>query len=283
MDKTLIIAEAGVNHNGSMDIAKKLIDVAKDSGADIVKFQTFKAENLVTKTATKAEYQKVGTDDDEYQFKMLKRLELDVDNHYELINYCKQIGIQFLSTAFDIDSMKLLEQFSLPLNKIPSGEITNLPYLRYVGSLGNQIILSSGMSTLNEIDAALNVLINAGSKKENIIILHCNTAYPTPMTDVNLKAMLAIQKKLGVKVGYSDHTKGIEVAIAAVSMGAIVIEKHFTLKRSLPGPDHAASLEPNELKRMVKAIRNIELALGIEEKKSAQVKVKISILLESLL
>jgi len=271
---TIIIAEAGVNHNGSIELAKKLIDVAAEAGADFVKFQTFKAETLVTQTADKAEYQKEITDTDESQFEMIKKLELDRKTHEELIDYCKQIDIQFLSTAFDNDSIDLLDELNIPLFKIPSGEITNLPYLRHIGKMGKPIIMSTGMSTLDEVRNALNILIESGAEKEQITILHCNTEYPTPMKDVNLKAMLTIKDELGVNIGYSDHTLGIEVAISAVAMGATVIEKHFTLDRNMPGPDHAASIEPEELKAMVTAIRNIEKAMGDGEKKPSSSETK---------
>ena len=259
---TIIIAEAGVNHNGSMESAKKLVDVAADAGADYVKFQTFKADTLVTQSAEKAEYQKILTDKSESQFEMIKKLELDKSAHDELIKHCEEKGIRFLSTAFDHDSIELLADLNIPLYKIPSGEITNLPYLRHIGRMGKPIILSTGMSTLEEVQKALNVLLESGAEKEKITILHCNTEYPTPMEDVNLKAMLTIREELGVNIGYSDHTLGIEVPIAAVAMGATVIEKHFTLDRTLTGPDHAASLEPHELKSMVTAIRNIKKAMG---------------------
>ena len=262
-----IIAEAGVNHNGSIMIAKELIDVAVESGANAVKFQTFKAENLVAKNTQKADYQKQTTDALESQFDMIKKLELDVGTHKELITYCQEKNIMFLSTPFDHESIDLLSDLGLQIFKIPSGEITNLPYLRHVGSLGKQVILSTGMSNLEEVGDALNILINAGTSKDNITVLHANTMYPTPMEDVNLNAMLAIQKELGVDVGYSDHTLGIEVDVAAVAMGASCIEKHFTLDKTMDGPDHKASLEPEELKAMVSAIRNIEKALGSSEKK----------------
>jgi N,N'-diacetyllegionaminate synthase len=262
LQKTLIIAEAGVNHNGSIDTAKKMIDVAATAGADLVKFQTFKAEALVTQSADKAEYQKNLTDASESQFEMIKKLELDRVAHEELIQHCKQKNIQFLSTAFDHDSIDFLAEMNIPFYKIPSGEITNLPYLRHVASMGKPIFMSTGMSTLEEVRVAMDVLLEAGVKKDDINILHCNTEYPTPVEDVNLRAMLTIEKKLGVKVGYSDHTLGIEVPVAAVALGASVIEKHFTLDRTLPGPDHAASLEPDELKAMVVAIRNIKKAMG---------------------
>ena len=264
---TTIIAEAGVNHNGSVDIAKKLIEAASEAGSDLIKFQTFKTESIITKKAEKADYQKDFTEKSESQFEMLKKLELDRTAHEELIQYCKKKNIQFLSTAFDHDSIDLLAELNIPLYKIPSGEITNLPYLRHVGKMGKSVIMSSGMATLQEVQSALAVLIETGTEKDRVTILHCNTEYPTPMKDVNLKAMLTIRDELGVNVGYSDHTLGIEVPVAAVAMGACVIEKHFTLDRNMPGPDHAASLEPDELKSMVSAIRNIEQALGYGEKK----------------
>ena len=270
----IIIAEAGVNHNGSIELAKKLIDVAAEAGADFVKFQTFKAGTLVTQTADKAEYQKKITDTDETQFEMIKKLELDRNAHETLIEYCKQKDIQFLSTAFDHGSIELLAKLDIPFYKIPSGEITNLPYLRHIGRMSKPIIMSTGMSSLEEVRDALNVLIESGAEKEQITILHCNTEYPTPMEDVNLKAMITIRDELGVNVGYSDHTLGIEIPIAAAAMGATVIEKHFTLDRTLPGPDHAASLEPHELKKMVSAIQNIEKAMGDGIKKSSPSEIK---------
>ena len=261
--KTFIIAEAGVNHNGSVDIAKKMVEKAAQAGADAVKFQTFKAESLVCPDSPKADYQLRTTDSCETQFEMIKRLELDRTMHEDLIKHCKKNAITFLSSPFDPEGIDLLQELGLSIFKIPSGEITNLPYLRKIGSLGKQIILSTGMSTLDEIGAALNILTKAGAEKKNIAILHCNTEYPTPMSDVNLKAMTTIKTVFpGIPVGYSDHTQGIEVAIAATALGAKVIEKHFTLDRTMEGPDHKASLEPQELKRMIKAIRNIELALG---------------------
>lgn len=257
-----IIAEAGVNHNGSIELAKKLIDVAVEAGVDAVKFQTFKTENLVSKNAQKAEYQKETTDSSESQFDMIKKLELDLETHYNLISYCNEKKIMFLSTPFDLDSIDMLNNLELEIFKIPSGEITNLPYLRKIGSLKKEVILSTGMAEMNEIEDALDILIDAGTLKKNITVLHANTMYPTPMQDVNLKAMLTIGNTLDVAFGYSDHTLGIEVDIAAVAMGATVMEKHFTLDNSMEGPDHKASLEPDELIAMVKAIRNIELALG---------------------
>jgi len=262
MHKTLIIAEAGVNHNGSIERAKQLIDIAVDAEADIVKFQTFKAETLVTRTAPKAEYQKRLTKYNQTQFEMIKKLELDRTAHVELINHCKEKDIRFLSTAFDHDSIELLAELKIPFYKIPSGEITNLPYLRHIGRMGKSVILSTGMATLEEVRVALDILLEAGLGKAQITIMHCNTEYPTPMEDVNLKAMITMGDEMGVAVGYSDHTMGIEVSIAAAALGATVIEKHFTLNRSMEGPDHKASLEPDELKLMVRSIRNIENALG---------------------
>ena len=270
MNKVFIIAEAGVNHNGSIELAKKLIDVASESGADAVKFQTFKAEKLVSKNAQKADYQKQTTNKTESQFDMIKKLELDMDTHKELIAYCKTKNIMFLSTPFDHDSIELLNNLGLEIFKIPSGEITNLPYLRYIGKLNKKVILSTGMADIGEIEDALDILISAGTKKENIIVLHANTMYPTPMEDVNLKAMVTIGNTFDIGFGYSDHTLGIEVDIAAVAMGACCIEKHFTLDKTMEGPDHKASLEPDELKAMVKAIRNIELALGSSVKKPSK-------------
>jgi N,N'-diacetyllegionaminate synthase len=261
-----IIAEAGVNHNGSIKLAHQLIDVAVEAGVNAIKFQTFKAKNLVLKDLQKAEYQKQATGASESQFDMIKKLELNVDAHKQLIEYCHKKDIMFLSTPFDHDSIDLLSELGLKIFKIPSGEITNLPYLRYIGSLNKEVILSTGMSNLQEVGNALTILINAGTLKKKITVLHANTMYPTPMEDVNLNAMQTIQKEFDVDVGYSDHTLGIEVSIAAVAMGASIIEKHFTLDRAMKGPDHKASLEPEELKAMVKAIRNIEKALGGSEK-----------------
>jgi len=270
MKRVFIIAEAGVNHNGSIELAKRLIDVASDSGADAVKFQTFKAEKLVSKNAQKADYQKETTDKTESQFDMIKKLELDLDTHKELIAYCDEKNIMFLSTPFDHDSIELLSDLGLEIFKIPSGEITNLPYLRHIGQLKKKVILSTGMANIGEIEDALDVLVIAGTQKENITILHANTMYPTPMEDVNLKAMVTIGNTFDIAFGYSDHTLGIEVDIAAVAMGASCIEKHFTLDKTMEGPDHKASLEPDELKAMIKAIRNIELALGGSIKKPSK-------------
>ena len=263
MKRVIIIAEAGVNHNGDITLAKKLIDVAVEASVDYVKFQTFKAETIVSPTAKKASYQAKNIGDgDDSQFKMLKNLELSHENHLELMDYCNQKGIKFFSTAFDVDGVHYLDTLGLDIFKIPSGEMTNFPYLRAIAQKNKPIILSTGMGALGEIEAALAVLLHFGAKREDITILHCNTEYPTPMEDVNLKAMLTIGQAFGVKIGYSDHTLGIEVPTAAVALGATIIEKHFTLDRNLPGPDHIASLEPEELKAMVQAIRNIEKAIG---------------------
>jgi N,N'-diacetyllegionaminate synthase len=261
-NSVLIIAEAGVNHNGSIEIAEQLIETAAVAGADLVKFQTFSADRLVIGSASKADYQLETTSTSESQHEMIRKLELSREMHEELIAHCKKCGVGFFSTGFDPQSVDLLAELGLDRFKIPSGEITNLPYLRHIGQYGKPVILSTGMARLGEIEAALEVLEASGTPRERVTVLHCNTEYPTPMADVNLKAMLAIRDALGVQVGYSDHTLGIEVPIAAVAMGATVIEKHFTLDRSLPGPDHRASLEPDELKAMVQAIRNIELALS---------------------
>ena len=262
-----IIAEAGVNHDGLIDNAYRLIDAAVEAGADAIKFQTFKAESLVSKNADKANYQKQNTNESESQFEMIKKLELNVDAHKKLINYCNDKNILFMSSPFDHDSIDLLDELGLKIFKIPSGEITNLPYLRHIGLLAKQVILSTGMSTLKEVGDALSILIDNGTKKEDITVLHANTMYPTPMEDVNLNAILTIQKEFDVDVGYSDHTLGIEVDIAAAAMGVSVIEKHLTLDNNMDGPDHKASLEPKDFIAMVSAIRNIEKALGNYEKK----------------
>lgn len=261
-NRVLIIAEAGVNHNGDLRLAKKLIDVAAEAGVDLVKFQTFNADRQVTRAAKKADYQTQTTDSKESQHEMLRRLELTEAMHKELIAHCAARNIGFFSTGFDIESVDLLLSLGQNYFKIPSGEITNLPYLRHIGRLGKSVILSTGMATLGEIEAAIDVLEQAGTPRANMTVLHCTTEYPTPMAEVNLHAMQSIHTAFGVAAGYSDHTSGIEVAIAAVALGASVIEKHFTLDRDLPGPDHKASLEPEELKAMVSAIRNIEVALG---------------------
>ncbi len=276
MKPVIIIAEAGVNHNGSIEVAKKLIEAAANSGVDYVKFQTFKASNLVSATAVKADYQKLNmeNDKDNSQLKMLQQLELSYSDHLTLIDHCKKYDIKFFSTAFDLESIDMLNEFGLELWKIPSGEITNLPYLEKIGSLGKDIILSTGMCSMEEIEEAINVLIKKGTVKERITVLHCNTEYPTPMIDVNLRAMLAIKQQLNVAIGYSDHTLGIEIPIAAVALGATVIEKHFTLDKNLEGPDHKASLEPDELIKMVSAIRNIEQAMGSGIKKPSPSEIK---------
>ena len=260
---TLIIAEAGVNHNGSIELAKKLVEKATDAGVDYIKFQTFKASKLVTKAAKQAEYQQknIGKEDDR-QYQMLKKLELSSEEHDILIDYCKELGIKFFSTAFDFDSIDYLHSLSLGLWKIPSGEVTNYPFLKRIAAFNEPTILSTGMCDMEDVKAAVEALYKNGLSKENLILLHCNTEYPTPFEDVNLKAMDALRKEFGVEVGYSDHTKGIEVPIAAVALGATVIEKHFTLDHNMEGPDHKASLEPDELKAMVSAIRNIEKAVG---------------------
>ncbi len=264
MKHVLIIAEAGVNHNGSIKTAKKMIDKAVEADVDIIKFQTFKSEKLVSKSAQQAEYQKknIGSSTDNSQLNMLKKLELSHSDHKELIEYCNQKGIKFFSTAFDLESVDYLHSLNIGLWKIPSGEITNYPYLKKIVQFGEPVILSTGMCEMKDIEAALKVLTDNGLSKDKISILHCNTEYPTPFKDVNLLAMNELKKRFGVRVGYSDHTKGIEVPIAAVALGAEIIEKHFTLDRNMEGPDHKASLEPDELKAMVSAIRNIELALG---------------------
>ena len=265
MKRVYIIAEAGVNHNGNINLGKRLIDAAKEAGADVVKFQTFQADNLASKYARKAGYQLYTTNEKETQKEMLKKLELTYDMHVELIRYCKEVGIDFLSTPFDLDSINLLESIGMKQYKIPSGEIINLPYLRKVGSLKKPVILSSGMSTMEEVKEAVKILKESGAA--DVSVLHCNTQYPTPMRDVNLNVMNSIRKEIGVRVGYSDHTEGIEVPIAAVALGAEIIEKHFTLDKTMEGPDHKASLEPDELKAMVIAIRNIEMAIGDTEKR----------------
>jgi N,N'-diacetyllegionaminate synthase len=260
--RVFIIAEAGVNHNGCLDMALQLVDVAADAGANAVKFQTFSADALVTKAARQADYQVENTGKTESQYEMLKRLELSENDHLAIIERCKQRQIQFLSTPFDSDSIVLLHKLGMTTYKVPSGELTNLPYLRQVASVAQQVILSTGMARLAEVEDALIALLQAGLSREQIIVLHATTEYPCPMNEVNLRAMQTLAQAFGVAVGYSDHTKGIEVPVAAVALGATVIEKHFTLDNRLPGPDHKASLEPLELKAMVSAIRNVEQALG---------------------
>lgn len=269
-NRTLIIAEAGVNHNGDLARAKQLIDAAAKAGADLVKFQTFSADRLVTRTAVKADYQTQTTDKAESQHEMLRRLEISEEMHNELIAHCTARNIEFFSTAFDLESIDLLVSLGQSHFKIPSGEITNLPYLQHIGRLGKSVIVSTGMATLGDIEAAIDALEQAGTPRTSITVLHCTTEYPTPMPEVNLRAMHSIQRAFGVDVGYSDHSQGIEVAIAAVAMGACVIEKHFTLDCNLPGPDHKASLEPDGLAAMVSAIRNIEVALGDGIKRRTQ-------------
>lgn len=272
MNKVFIIAEAGVNHNGDINIAKKLVDAAVEADADAIKFQTFKAEELVCESAKKAEYQIQHTEKSESQLEMLKKLELDVNMHKILIDYCNDKQIMFLSTPFDMKSIDLLEELNINLYKIPSGEITNYPYLKKIAGLRKKIIMSTGMSYLSEVKAAIDVLRENGA--EDITVLHCNTEYPTPIEDVNLNAMLTMKKELNVNIGYSDHTIGIEVPIAAVAMGATVIEKHFTLDKEMEGPDHKASLNPEELKLMVKSIRRVEKALGKYEKVPSNSEIK---------
>ena len=281
--RVFIIAEAGVNHNGSIHIAKKLIDVAAKSGADAVKFQTFITNNLVTKYALKAGYQKKYDKKKKYQYDMLKKLELSFSTHRKLYSYCKKKKIIFLSSPFDNQSINFLNKLGLKILKIPSGEITNFSYLKQIGSLKKKIILSTGMANIREIKDALDVLVESGTKKKNITVLHANTEYPTPYEDVNLRSMISIGKKFNIKYGYSDHTLGYEVCIAAVSMGAKCLEKHFTLNRNMKGPDHKASLEPNELKEMIRAVRNIEKALGKKTKKpSKSEKYNLKIVRKSL-
>jgi N,N'-diacetyllegionaminate synthase len=274
MSKVFIIAEAGVNHNGSLELAKKLVDVAVEAKADAVKFQTFKAVLGVSKFAPKAQYQKETTDVKESQLDMVRKLELTEEMHEELIKYCAEKNIMFLSTPFDLYAVDLLDSYGLDTFKIPSSELTNLPYLRKISKMNKKIILSTGMANLGEIEDAIGILVEGGTNKDNIILLHVNSEYPTPMEDVNLKAMLTIGNAFGMKYGYSDHTLGIEVPIAAVALGACVIEKHFTLDCSMHGPDHRASLNPQGLKDMVSGIRNIELALGDGIKRASESEAK---------
>ena len=275
MNKVFIIAEAGVNHNGSLETAKRLIDVASEAGADAVKFQTFKAEKLVCKNTRKAEYQMNTTDASETQYDMLKKLELTDIMHKELMAYCEKRNILFLSTPFDMDSIDYLNGIGITMMKIPSGEITNYPYLKKIAQTHKPVILSTGMSTLEEVREAIEVLNKNGS--EDLTVLHCNTEYPTPFNDVNLEVLHTLRDELGVKVGYSDHSMGIEIPIAAVAMGATVIEKHFTLDKGMKGPDHKASLEPEELRAMIRAIRNVEKALGsgLKEPSKSEIKNKV--------
>ncbi|MDC0253296.1 N-acetylneuraminate synthase [Bacteriovoracales bacterium] len=274
MKDVFIIAEAGVNHNGSLHLAKKLVDKAVEAKADAVKFQSFKAESLVTKTAEKAEYQKETTDSTESQFEMIKKLELTFSEQEELFNYTKEKGIMFLSSPFDLESADFLNKLGLEIFKIPSGEITNLPYLKRIASFKKEIILSTGMSTLEEIEDALQVLLQSGVDKARITMLHCSTEYPTPFENVHLNAMKTIKDNFKLNVGYSDHTEGIEVPIAAVALGARVIEKHFTLDKNMQGPDHKASLSPVELKNMVNALRKTQKVLGGPLKKPSKTELK---------
>lgn len=274
MHEVFVIAEAGVNHNGSMEIAKKMVDAAVGARADSVKFQTFRTEKTISQFAPKAKYQKRTTPKSESQFEMVKKLELNMKAHQKLINYCRERGIIFLSSPFDLESIDLLINLGVEIFKIPSGEITNLPYLRKIGGLKKRVILSTGMADLREIEDALGIIVGAGTLQQNITVLHCNTEYPTPIEDVNLLAMLTIKRNLKVNVGYSDHTLGIEIPIAAAALGATVIEKHFTLDRNMDGPDHKASLEPNELKAMISSIRSIEKALGDGIKKPSPSELK---------
>lgn len=272
MNKVFIIAEAGVNHNGSIELAKRLIDAGAEAGVDAVKFQSFKADKLVTKYASKADYQKNTTEQQESQYEMLKKLELDYEKHMELMEYCNSKNVMFLSSPFDIESIDLLNSLGMEIFKIPSGEIENTPYLKKIASLNKKVILSTGMCNLSDIEFALDILKNHGASE--ISVLHCNTEYPTPMRDVNLKAMITIKDAFNIEVGYSDHTNGIEIPIAAVAMGATIIEKHFTLDKNMPGPDHKASLDPKELKSMVNAIRNVEQAIGNGIKKPSHSETK---------
>ena len=276
-NKVIIIAEAGVNHNGSYELAKQLVDKAKEAGADYVKFQTAVPELVISAFAPKADYQIATTGGRESQLDMCRKIHLSLNDYKPLKEYCDRKEIKFLSTPFDLVSIELLDPLDMDFFKIPSGEITNKPYLRAIASKKRSVIMSTGMSNIDEIKEAVNILVQNGLERSNIILLHCNTEYPTPMEDVNLKAMLHIRDELGVSVGYSDHTNGLEIPIAAVALGATIIEKHFTLDRTLPGPDHKASLEPDELKEMVRAIRNVEIALsgsGIKEPSPSEIKNK---------
>ncbi|MBI9100072.1 MAG: N-acetylneuraminate synthase, partial [Spirochaetaceae bacterium] len=272
--KTLIIAEAGVNHNGSLQLAKKLVDTGADAGVDVVKFQTFNPGALTSALAQTAEYQKVNTGKDESQLEMLRNLTLSEQDHYELAEYCKSKNVQFCSSPFDLGSIAFLKKLGVPFWKIPSGEITNLPYLREIARFNEPVILSTGMSNLSDIESALNILLESGVNREKISLLHCNTEYPTPASDVNLNAMKTLRSAFCMNVGYSDHTRGIEFPIAAVALGATIIEKHITLNKAMEGPDHRASLEPHELFEMVKAIRNIEIGMGSSVKRPSESEMK---------
>ncbi len=281
--RVFIIAEAGVNHNGELEIATRMIDSASKAGVDAVKFQTFKSENLVSKFAKKADYQKSTTSENESQLELIKKLELSVNDHKLLIDYCSEKSLLFISSPFDLRSIDLLNDFGLEIFKIPSGEINNLPYLRKIGHLNKKIIISTGMANLTEIGVSLKILTESGTAKKNITVLHCNTEYPSPIKDVNLLAMLTIKKTFDISIGYSDHTLGIEVAIASAALGACVIEKHFTLDKNMNGPDHKASLEPDELQQMVQAVRNIEKALGNGKKIPSPSEIKnISVVRKSI-
>ena len=265
--KVLIIAEAGVNHNGNLNIAKKMVTVAKNCGADYIKFQSFTAKKLATKSVNQAPYQKANTKKQQSQYNMLKKLELSERSHLKILQHCKKRKIGFLSTGFDIENIKfLVKKCKMNTIKIPSGEITNIPYLKFIGKLKKQILLSTGMSNLNEIKMAIRTLTTAGTNKKNITVLHCTSAYPAPIKELNLKAMIYIKKKLKINIGYSDHSTQLETSVAATTLGAKVIEKHFTLNKKYSGPDHKASLEPKELKLMIAMIRNVERSLGKEKK-----------------
>lgn len=272
--KCLVIAEAGINHNGDASVAVELVKAAADAGADIVKFQSFITSRSIARHAPKADYQIQNTGGSESQYEMVRQLELSANDHREIVEASRVAGIEFLSTAFDEESLAMLLELGIPLIKIPSGEITNVPFLRHIGSLGKSVILSTGMANLGEVECALEALESSGTTRKQVTILHCNSEYPSPMTDVNLRAMLSMREAFGVAIGYSDHTRGIEIPIAAVTLGAEVIEKHLTLDRSMPGPDHKASLEPSEFTAMVKAIRNIELALGDGIKRPSPSEIK---------
>ena len=262
MSHVVIIAEAGVNHNGNMALAKRLVDVAADAGADYVKFQSFNADLLLLKSAEKAGYQKKITGDEETQHEMLKKLELSVTDHHELISYCAAKGIKFLSSPFDLESIEMLVELNLDYLKVPSGEITNYPYLQKIGASGKEILLSTGMSKLGEIEEALDLLIASGASRDQISVLHCNTEYPTPPIDANIRAITTITEAFNVKAGYSDHTLGMEASVAAVALGATIIEKHITLDKQMDGPDHLASMEPKEFKQFVRCVRNVQIMLG---------------------
>jgi len=260
--KTIIIAEAGVNHNGSLDIAKRLIESASVAGADMIKFQTFKAGNVVSKDAKQADYQKRNLGNETSQYDMLKDIELSSNDHKALVKHCKKFNIEFFSTAFDMESIILLESIKMPIWKIPSGEITNLPYIKKIGSFGKPVILSTGMATMGEIEAAIGLIEAAGTSRDKITVLHCTTDYPASPDEINLSAMQTIGNAFKVRYGYSDHSEGIEISLAAVAMGASIIEKHFTLDKKMKGPDHKASLEPYEMKQLIDGIRKIERAIG---------------------